>query len=66
MPRCGYYFSSAGVPYQPQAQYQAQTQYRPFSALMSKEEELDYLKNQAEAAKSQLDEIESRMHDLIG
>jgi len=31
---------------------------------MTKEEELDYLKNQAEVIKSQLGEIESRMRDM--
>ena len=31
---------------------------------MSKDEELNYLSDQAEAIKSQLEEIESRMHDL--
>jgi archaellum component FlaC len=31
---------------------------------MSKEEELGYLKDQAQAVKEQLDRIESRMHDL--
>jgi hypothetical protein len=31
---------------------------------MSKEEELSYLKDQAKAIKEQLDNIESRMHDL--
>ena len=64
LPRCGYYFRGAGAPeYQPLARAQA-TGYRPFSASMGKEEELSYLKDQAEAVKSQLDEIESRMRDL--
>jgi len=63
LPRCGYFSRGAVAPaYQPRAR--AQTGYRPFSTPMSKEEELSYLKNQAEAVKSQLDEIESRMHDL--
>ena len=31
---------------------------------MSKDNELSYLNDQAEAIKSQLEEIESRMHDL--
>jgi hypothetical protein len=55
LPRCGYYFRSAVAPtYQP-----------PTGARVpSKEEEISYLKDQAEAIKSQLDEIESRMRDL--
>jgi hypothetical protein len=40
--------------------------YAPFSPQMTKEEELDYLKNQAEAIKEQLDQIDSRMRDLEG
>jgi len=31
---------------------------------MTEEEELDYLKNQAETVKKQLDQVESRMRDL--
>jgi hypothetical protein len=31
---------------------------------MTTEEELDYLRNQAQAVKEQLDQIESRMKDL--
>lgn len=33
---------------------------------MTSEEELDYLKNQAEAIKEQLNQIDSRMRDLEG
>jgi len=33
---------------------------------MTREEQLDYLRNQAEAVKQQLDQIESRMRDLKG
>jgi hypothetical protein len=63
LPRCSYYFGGTPVPpYQPLARTQAE--YRHFSAPMSKEEELGYLKNQAEAVKSKLDEIESRMRDI--
>ena len=67
--RCGYFFGGAAVPppwpYQP-AFYgrPAAPGYAPFAPQMSREEELDYLKNQAEAVKSQLDEIETRMRDL--
>ena len=71
LPRCGYFFSSAGAPvswhYQPPPFYSgmpATTGYAPYSPKMTKEEELNYLKDQAEAIKEQLEEIESRMHDL--
>jgi hypothetical protein len=37
--------------------------YPPFTP-PTKEEELDYLKNQAEAIKGQLGQIEARMHQL--
>ena len=63
LPRCGYYYRGVGAPaYQPPTR--AQAAYRPFSALISKEEELSYLKDQAQAVKEQLDSIESRVHDL--
>lgn len=71
LPRCGYYFSGAGAPvpqpYQPQSFYSGMPPapgYAPYSSQMTREEELSYMKDQAEAIKSQLDEIESRMHDL--
>jgi hypothetical protein len=38
--------------------------YPPYAPPMSKGEELNYLNDQAEAIKGQLEEIESRMHDL--
>lgn len=63
LPRCGYYFRGTVAPsYQPLAR--ADVGSRPFSAPTSKEEELNYLKDQAEAVKSELDKIESRMRDL--
>ena len=55
LPRCGYYFRSAVAP-----TYQPPTGER----VPSREEELSYLKDQAEAVKSRLDEIESRMRNL--
>lgn len=64
LPRCGYYFRDAGLwSDQPMARAPAGG-YSPFSAPMSKEKELNYLKDQAQAIKEQLDNIESRMHDL--
>jgi hypothetical protein len=64
LPRCGYCFRGVFAPlYQPLARAQA-AGYRPFPASTSREEELNHLKDQAEAVKEQLDNIESRMHDL--
>jgi hypothetical protein len=71
LPRCGYFFSGVGTPapwpYQPppfQQGMPATTGYAPYMPQMTKEEELSYLEDQAEAIKGQLEEIESRMHDL--
>ena len=71
LPRCGYYFGDAGVPqpgsYQPQPFFSGMPStpgYVPYSPRMTREEELNYMKDQAEAIKGQLEEIESRMHDL--
>ena len=75
LPRCGYFLSGAGAPalwsYRPGtypfysgAPYAPG--YAPFTPKMTKEEELNYLRDQAEAVKEQLDQIESRMHDLEG
>jgi hypothetical protein len=71
LPRCGYFFSGAGAPppppYQPSFYGQpAAPGYTPFAPQMTREDELDYLRNQAEAVKEQLDQIESRMRDLEG
>ena len=64
LPRCGYFFRGAVTPaYQPLTRAQAAA-YAPFSAPMSKEEELSYLKDEAQAIKEQLKQIESRMQDL--
>jgi hypothetical protein len=58
LPRCGYYFGGAGVP--PTSGYAP----HPYPSKMNREEELNYMKDQAEAIKGQLEEIESRMRDL--
>jgi hypothetical protein len=68
LPRCGY-FLGAPVPwaYQAPTFYQgtpAAPGYAPYSPQMTREEELNYLKEQAEAIKGNLEEIESRMRDL--
>ncbi len=36
----------------------------PFAPQMSREQELDFLKSQAQAIKGQLEQIEARMHEL--
>ena len=70
LPRCGHFMSGAGAPpawtYQPPfySQRPVAPGYSPFSSQMSREEELDYLREQAEAIKSQLEQIDSRMRDL--
>jgi hypothetical protein len=71
LPRCGYYLSGTGTPapwpYQTPALHTgmpAAPGYAPYTPETTKEQELSYLQNQAEAIKGQLGEIESRMHDL--
>ena len=73
LPRCGYFLSGAGAPpapwpYQPPfySQEPAVSGYTPFTPQMTREEELGYLRDQAEVVKEQLDQIESRMKDLEG
>ena len=69
LPRCSYFFSGAGAPpawpYPQTPFYGAPPAYEygtPADS-MTREEELGYLKDQAEAIKSQLEEIESKMRD---
>jgi hypothetical protein len=71
LPRCGYYSGGAGVPaagfYQPPSFYSgipSAPGYAPYFPRITREEELNYMKDQAEAIKRQLEEIESRMRDL--
>ena len=72
LPRCGYFFGSAVAPPAwpyPQTSYpnygpQPAPGYTPFAAPMGKEEELNYLRENAEAIKDELEQIESRVHDL--
>jgi len=65
LPRCGY---PGAVPSPVNAPafyggYPAWSQ-APDTPQMTREEELNYMKDQAEAIKGQLEEIDSRMHDL--
>ena len=69
LPRCGYFLSGAGappaLPYQPfYGQEPAAPGYAPIPPQMSREDELGYLRDQAEAASERLEQIESRMRDL--
>jgi hypothetical protein len=72
LPRCGYFFAGAAVPpawtypQAPYPQYEAQPapSYAPFATSMSKDEELSYLKAQAEAINDELEQIEARAREL--
>ena len=71
LPRCGYFLSgAAGIPaawpYQ-QPSYAATPPTpgaAPFAPQMTKEQELDFLRGEAEAIKGQLEQIETRMREL--
>ena len=74
LPRCGYFLSGAvGIPaawpYQ-QTPYPSYTatpaslRPMPFATQMTKEQELDFLKSEAEAIKGQLEQIDARIRDL--
>ena len=63
LPRCGYYFRGiAPTNVVPPETTGLGDKTSPAS--MSRDEELGYLKNRAEAIKNRLDEIESRMQEL--
>ena len=76
LPRCGYFLSGAGGA--PVGWSYQQTPYPfyvatpptpgavPFAPQMTKEQELDFLRSEAEAIKGQLEEIEARMRELEG
>jgi len=75
LPRCGYFLSGAAAapvawPYQ-QAPYPFYTAAptpgaAPSAPQMTKGQELDYLRSEAEAIKRQLEEIETRIQKLEG
>jgi len=54
LPRCRYPGAVVTPPYEPVLPYPPLTQ----------EEEVDWLKRQAEAIKAELNQVEARMHDL--
>jgi hypothetical protein len=69
LPRCGYFLSGAGTPptwlYQPPFYGRSTApRYAPPATSITREEELGYLKEQADAIKAQLEQIDSRMRDL--
>ena len=80
LPRCGYFFSGvAGAPvawpyqqtpypFYPGAPVETMPGVPPtsgaFASPMTPQQELDFLKNQADTVKSQLEQIESRMREL--
>lgn len=71
LPRCGYFFNSAGTQLANQpAPYglYSEAPYIPaddrYSPQMSKEQELSHLRDQAQMIKDQLDDIDSKMHGL--
>ncbi len=73
LPRCGYYGAYAGSPY-PTGPVPPAFQGRdwdtpyygaaPYAPPMSPEEELNFLREEANAVKAQLDEIENRIREL--
>jgi hypothetical protein len=76
LPRCGYFLSGAAGapaawPYQPPSPYPfyaapSAPGAAPFAPPMTKEQEIGFLKEQAEAIKGQLEQIESRIQELEG
>jgi hypothetical protein len=73
LPRCGYFLSGAGVPaawpyQQPYYPYYAGEPYAygyaPSTPQTTKEQELGFLREQAEVIKGQLDQIEARIREL--
>ena len=72
LPRCGYFFAGSAAPPAwlypptPQPYYGPKyaSAYTSFNTPMSKEEELGFLKQQAEAMRVELKEIEGRIQEL--
>ena len=65
LPRCGYYLGGAAVNQAPMYRAaQGTTGYPLYGQSTSKEDEMQILKEQAEAIKGELDRIESRMNEL--
>ena len=73
LPRCGYFLSGTAAPapwsyqqptYPSYAGAAPAPAYVPFTPQVTKEQELDFLKNQAEAIKRQLEQIKARIQEL--
>ncbi len=71
LPRCGYFLGWGGIApwayppgYSPRYARSPFPSYAPFTPPMSKEEELNYLKEQAEAIREELERIEARVKEL--
>lgn len=65
LPRCGYYFGrGVGARYPFYTEARPTSGYEPLARQMTKEQELDFLKGQAEAIKGQLERIEARLQEL--
>jgi hypothetical protein len=71
LPRCGYYFGSSIAPasqsYQPQSFYSGMPPapgYAPYSSRMTREDELNYMKGQAEALRDELKQLETEIGKL--
>jgi len=64
LPRCGYFAGGAaqGLGYQPR--YSAFTSGIPYTPQVSAEQELEFLRTQAESIGKQLENIQVRIHDL--
>jgi len=63
LPRCGY-FLSGSTPYPFYGAPATASGATPFAPQMSEEQELSFLKNQADTIKNQLDQLEARMREL--
>ena len=63
LPRCGYFLRSS-TPYPSYGTPTTAPGTTPFVPQMTREQELDFLKNQAEAIKGQLEQIEARVRDF--
>jgi len=63
LPRCGYFLSGA-APYPSYRVPTTTSGITPFAPQMPREQELDFLKNQAQAVGEQLEQIEARVRAL--
>lgn len=69
LPRCGYFLSGAAeIPvtpgYSPYDYAGTPMGLDPYAPQMTRQQELDFLRNQAEAVKEELDQIDGRIREL--